>query len=420
MADRTKAGTRAASKSAPQAGKPPLTGLRVLDFGQILAGPFSTRLLADLGADVVKVETATRPERMGARVADPDFKGRQDRPASYLRINRNKRSITIDLKTEGGLSLAKRLASVTDVLLENFSAGVMGRLGLDYESLEPLNPGIIYVSMSGYGHEGPRRDWTSMNMNLQAYSGLMLVTGEEGDQPTSISNSWNDYIGGLHACFGVLHALSERAHTGVGRNLDLAQFECSVATLGPLLLASAVNGTVPPRLGNRSTSAAPQGCYRCAGEDEWCTISVRSDEEWQALVGAMGSPAWAKDDRFETSLGRLRHHDEIDGHLEAWTSGLANTEVETRLKAVGVPAERMRRIKDLVDSPDSGHVFHQTEDPPGWPELMTGVPFAFERSAVAPLKPAPGLGEHTHEVLGEWLDMPASEIGALEEDGALK
>ena len=182
MADGTEADTETQdSSSAPQAGNTPLAGLRVLDFGQILAGPFGTRLLADLGADVVKLESATRMERMGARVADPDFKGRQDRPAGYLRINRNKRSITVNLKTEGGRSIATRLATAADVLLENFSAGVMGRLGLAYEHIQPLNPRIIYVRMSGYGHEGPRRDWTSMNMNLQAYSGLMLVTGEEGD-----------------------------------------------------------------------------------------------------------------------------------------------------------------------------------------------------------------------------------------------
>ncbi len=397
----------------------PLAGIRVLDFGQILAGPFCTRLLADLGADVVRLETASRPERLGATRDDPDFKGRKDRTASYLRTNRNKRSITVNLKTDAGRALATRLAAAADVLLENFSAGVMARLKLDYEHLQPLNPGLIFVSMSGYGHDGPRRDWTSMNMNLQAYSGLMMVTGAEGDLPISISNSWNDFIGGFHACFGVLQSLSDRARTGVGRNLDLAQFESSVATLAPLVLASAVGGSAPTRMGNRSDSAAPHGVYRCAGEDEWCTISVRSDEQWQALVTVMGSPEWAKDARLETLTGRLPHQDMIDGHIEAWTRTLENTDVEARLKAAGVAAERMRRIKDVVDPPDAGAVFRTTEDPPGWPILVTGLPFTFSRSAVAPLQPAPGLGQHTQEVLGEWLGMNESEIGALEEEGAL-
>ena len=410
---------RRPAPSPPELDGLPLAGIRVLDFGQILAGPFCTRLLADLGADVVRLETASRPERVGATRDHRDFKGRKDRTASYLRTNRNKRSITVNLKTNAGRALATRLATVADVLLENFSAGVMARLELDYEHLQPLNPGLIFVSMSGYGHEGPRRDWTSMNMNLQAYSGLMMVTGAEGDLPISISNSWNDFIGGFHACFGVLQSLSDRARTGVGRNLDLAQFESSVATLAPLVLASAVGGSAPARMGNRSGSAAPQGCYQCAGEDEWCTISVRSDEQWQALVTVMGSPEWAKDARFKTLMGRLPHQDEIDGHIEAWTRTLENTDVEARLKAAGVAAERMRRIKDVVDPPDAGHVFRSMEDPPGWPILVTGLPFTYSRSAVAPLQPAPSLGQHTQEVLDEWLGMTEAEINALEEEGAL-
>src|SRR5205085_10627973 len=166
--------------------------------------------------------------------------------------HRSKQSITLNLKTAGGRRAATQLASVADVIVENFSSGVMGRLALDYAHLQPLNPRLIYVSMSGYGHAGPRRSWTSMNLNLQAYSGLMMATGRDGDPPTTISNSWNDYVGGLHACFAVLDALAARERTGQGCNLDLSQFECGVATLGPLLLASAVNGQAPPRQGNRS------------------------------------------------------------------------------------------------------------------------------------------------------------------------
>jgi len=230
----------------------PLTGIRVLDFTHVLAGPFCTRLLADLGADVVRVESSKHPDHPWQSA----FVDSQGRHASYLNTNRSKRAISIDLKSEAGKKLALRLAVVADVVIENFSAGVMGRLGLDNDTLRPLNQTLIYVSMSGYGHDGPRCDWTSMNMNLQGYSGLMMVTGSEGDPPTAISNSWNDYIGGLHACFGIIQALDERAATGKGLLLDLSQFECSVSMIGPLLLSSAVNGASPPRLGNRSMSAA--------------------------------------------------------------------------------------------------------------------------------------------------------------------
>src|SRR5215510_7395023 len=235
----------------------PLAGTRVIDFTHVLAGPFCTRLLADLGADVVRVESSKHPDYPWPSTFISD----DGSHASYLNTNRNKRSIAIDLKNEVGQKIASRLASVADVVIENFSAGVMGRLKLDYPTLQACNPALIYVSMSGYGHNGPRRDWTSMNMNLQGYSGLMMVTGAEGDLPTAISNSWNDFIGGLHAAVGILRALVERKRSGRGANLDLAQFECSVATLGPLLLSGAVNRQAPPRLGNRSTRDAPQGCY---------------------------------------------------------------------------------------------------------------------------------------------------------------
>jgi crotonobetainyl-CoA:carnitine CoA-transferase CaiB-like acyl-CoA transferase len=357
---------------------------------------------------------------MGATKPEPDSKKRQDRPPPYLNTNRNKRSITMNLKNGAGRDLATWLATKADVVVENFSAEVMRRLRLDYDSLRPVNPGLIYVSMSGYGHNGPRKDWTSMNMNLQAYTGLMMVTGAEGDLPTAISNSWNDYIGGLHACFGILQALTERATTGVGANLDLSQFECSVATFGALLMSSAANNTAPPRLGGRSSRAAPQGVYRCAGADEWCAVSVQTDEQWRALVQIMDNPPWAMDQKLETLVGRLRYHDELDQGLEAWTGKLAHTEVERRLKAGGIPAERMRRMNDLIDSADGATVFRPMEDPVEGARLVTGVPFAFSGATLAPLKPAPALGRHTAEVLREWLDLDDGEIKKLGEQGALE
>jgi len=405
--------------SQTESESPQLTGIRILDFSHILAGPFCTRILADLGAEVLKVETDTRPERMGATRIDPASKRRQDRPPSFLNINRNKRSITINLKTEGGRALATQLATKADIVVENFSAEVMARLGLAYEHLQPLNPGLIYVSMSGFGHNGPRKDWTSMNMSLQAYTGLMMVTGAEGDLPTAISNSWNDYIGGLHACYGILEALAERERTGAGRNLDLAQFEGSVATIAPLVIASAFNGEVPPRLGSRSTHAAPQGCYRCAGKDDWCAISVENDSQWKALVSRMGSPDWANDVRFSSLAGRIRHHDELDRNLEAWTSQLTPLEIENRLKPAGIACERMRRMNEIVGAPDAGDVYRWMEDPPSR-TLATGLPFEFSRSPVAPLSPAPRVGEHTQAALEEWLGLPAAKIAELAATGALE
>lgn len=393
----------------------PLSGIRVLDFTHVLAGPFCTRLLADLGADVVRVESSKHPDHPWPSA----FKRSDGRPASYLNTSRSKRSIAINLKSENGQKIATRLATVADIVTENFSAGVMARLKLDYETLRPLNPRLIYASMSGYGHNGPRSDWMSMNMNLQGYGGLMMVTGAEGDPPTAISNSWNDYIGGLHACFAILHVLAERVVSGVGQKVDLSQFEGSVAMIAPLVLSSAVNKTSPRRLGNRSTSVAPQGVYRCAGSDEWCAISVQNDGQWEAMIAAMGNPAWGTDPRFTTILGRLRHHDEIDAYIEAWTKQLPNTEVERRLKAVGVPAERMRRIQDLIDVHDGTEVFKKMAEPEVGSMLTTWLPFTLSLSQVSPPRSAPSLGGHTREVLKSWLDLSEGEIDELKTQGVL-
>jgi benzylsuccinate CoA-transferase BbsF subunit len=398
-----------------QATCPPLAGIRVLDFTHVLAGPFCTRLLADLGADVVRVESSKHPDYPWPSA----FISGDGRHASHLNTNRNKRSIAIDLKNEAGRTVASRLAAVADVVIENFSAGVMDRLKLGYENLRTLNPRLIYVSMSGYGHDGPRRDWTSMNMNLQGYSGLMMVTGAEGDPPTAISNSWNDYIGGLHACFAILQAVDERTARGNGTHIDLSQFECSAAMIGPLLLSSAVNGTVPPRRGNRSAIFAPQGVYRCAGADNWCSLNVRTDEQWTALIKIIEQEAWGSESRFATVDGRMRYHDEIDRQIEAWSCRFANTEVERRLKAVGIPAERMRRINDLIDSENGATIFVKMEEPRVGSMLTTRLPFSLSSASLPLPRSAPGLGEHTTEVLCDWLELTEQEIDTIKDKGAL-
>jgi benzylsuccinate CoA-transferase BbsF subunit len=393
----------------------PLAEIRVLDFTHVLAGPFCTRLLADLGADVVRVESSKHPDYPWPSA----FISGDGRHASYLNTNRNKRSVAIDLKNEVGRTVASRLAAVTDVVIENFSAGVMDKLQLDYENLRTLNHGLIYVSMSGYGHGGPRRDWTSMNMNLQGYSGLMMVTGAEGDPPTAISNSWNDYIGGLHACFAILQAVDNRATTGKGARIDLSQFECSAAMIGPLLLSSAVNGTAPLRRGNRSAVVAPQGVYRCVGTDDWCSISVQTDGQWRSLIKVIEQEAWGSDSRFATVVGRMHHHDEIDRQIEAWSCHFANTEVERSLKAAGVPAERMRRINDLIDSENGATVFAKMDEPRAGSMLTTRLPFSLSLASLPLPRSAPGLGEHTTEVLRDWLGLTEQEIDTIKDEGAL-
>ena len=400
-------------------GAPPLSGVRVLDFGHVLAAPFCTRLLADLGADVVRVESGRHPDFPWPS----SYRHADGRHASYLNTNRNKRSVAIDLKHPAGCDIARRLAAAADVVVENFSAGVMSRLGLGYETLRESNPGLIFASMSGYGHSGPRRDWTSMNMNLQGAAGLMQVTGAEGDPPTAISNSWNDYIGGLHTCYAIIGALTERESTGKGIHLDMGQFECSVSMIAPLLLYSAVKQGNPDRMGNRSERFAPQGVYRCAGEDEWCAVSVHDDGQWRALAEAVEEAvpdaALTGDARFATVAGRLRHHDKIDERIEAWTRGLDSADVEARLKKAGVPAARMRRVRDLAEDPAPSGAYKRMDEPRVGSMLTTALPVEFSESALPPATPAPGLGQHTREVLREWLELSESALAELDGAGAL-
>ena len=402
-----------------EAGQTPLAGIRVLDFGHIVAGPFCVRILADLGADVVKVETSRRQGQTGARRGDAPVRAGHGRPPLLAHVNRNRRSVDLDLKSDEGRAVGRRLAKVADVIVENFSTGVMDRLGLGYDALKDDNPRLVYASMSGYGHTGPRRAWISMNVNLQAHCGLMTATGAEGDPPIGISNSWNDYIAGLHAAFAILGALAERRRTGRGRHLDVSQFECCVATLGGLVLASAVNGAAPPRLGNRSAERAPQGCYRCAGADDWCAISVADDAAWRALVAAVGNEAPAlADPRFATLAGRRAHHDAIDTAIESWTRRRDKADIERLLQAAGVAAERVRRADEMLDTDEWRAALRPMDDGTGTTTKVVGLPFRFGTSAVASPAPASPIGAHNAEVLRDWLGSEPSGAEALSRSGA--
>jgi crotonobetainyl-CoA:carnitine CoA-transferase CaiB-like acyl-CoA transferase len=376
-----------------------LANLKVLDFTHVFAGPFCTRMLADMGADVVHVESL-------ARDTGDSYRG--------VYANRNKRSISLDLKNAAGHAVAAELAKRADVIVENFSATVMQRLKLDYESVQPGNPGLVFISLSGYGHTGPRSSWTSMNMNLQAFTGLMLTTGSEGDPPTSISNSWNDYIGGLHGVIAIMQALNDRILSGRGRHIDLSQFESSVATIGALLMAATASGLPPKRTGNRSSSYAPQGVYPCAGVDEWCAVVVETDAQWRALANVLGEPSLLQDERFTTTVDRLRNQDVLDALIATWTRVRSHAEVERLLHAGNIPAERMRRVEDVVRSSDSGAVYRAVPGGGAQPVLTATLPFRFSANEIEDVGPPCKLGEHSSDVLRDWLGMDDAAIAALD------
>ncbi|HWE76658.1 MAG TPA: CoA transferase [Stellaceae bacterium] len=385
----------------------PLSGIRVLDFGHIVAGPFCVRLLADLGADVIKVETATRQGRTGARRGQRPG-GTNGRTPHLYHVNRNRRSIDLNLKTERGLAVARQLIDKADVLVENFSSGVMERLGIGYRTLARTNPGLVYCSMASFGQSGPRQGWTGMNVTLQACSGLMLATGAQNDPPIGISNSWNDYIGGLHAAVAIVGALSKRRATGKGRHLDVSQFEASVAMIGSLLFASAVTREPPRRLGSRSSTAVPQGVYRCAGEDQWCTISVQSDAQWQKLRVLLGA-----DLRGDLLDERLAQQDKIDAAINAWTNGLSPHDVEKQLTDAGIPAAAMRRADEIAAAAEWQQVLRPlTEHGEAGPKVI-GLPFSFRGSTPREATEAPRMGASGNEALREWLGLDDPAIAEL-------
>jgi len=395
--------------------EPPLAGVRVLAFSTAFAGPTASRYLADLGAEVIKVESRRRPDNtrgFGGPFVEPS--GASIMPG-YVHFNRNKRGIALDLGQERGRELARRLVGISDVVTENFSLRVMKNWGLDYAGLRAIRPDIILLDMQGMGQTGPLRDYLTYGNLLQSYSGLTRVWGYT-------HSSWVDYVAAEHAAFAVLAALLYRERTGRGLHIDLGQLETAAALLGTAYLDYLVNGhTVRPGE-NRAEAKAPSGCYRCRGDDAWCVVDVTSDDEWRRLVEALGRPAWAADPRYATAAGRQADAATLDAHLAAWTASFDPSEVERRLQAAGVPAAAVRGPLDPLDDPHlRARRFYATIDQP---VLGRGdyaePPLHLSDTPIGIRRPAPLLGQDNAYVFGELLGLSSAEIAQLTEEGVLE
>ncbi|MCH2517782.1 MAG: CoA transferase, partial [Dehalococcoidia bacterium] len=283
-----------------------LQGIRVLDFTWIHAGPSATRILADQGAEVIKVESNNALAVVGGP-SSATARGLGQRH----NWNAGKRSISLDMKTPQGVAIAKRLVAVSDVVAENFSGRVMTGWGMDYESLRRVKPDLVMLSMSGFGRTGPWKDRVSYGQTLQAWSGFTELTGFPDTDPCGPASAYSDAVGGMAGAQAVLLALIHRARTGQGQWIDLSQFEALSSLLDTLVLDLSANGADShnQRTGNRPPHAsdAPHGAYRCQGDDRWVAISVPTENEWGSLTGAMGHPSWAQDERFATASGRSHH-----------------------------------------------------------------------------------------------------------------
>jgi len=389
----------------------PLAGLRVLDFTWVVAGPVTTRILADLGADVLKVE---RKDAL-------DFGDRRGGLSGSLM--RGKRSIALHLGDPRGVAVARALAARADVVVDNFSTRVMPNLGLDYETLSRDRPEIICVRMTGYGLTGPDRDNVSYGPTLQALTGYTQLMGEPGKPPAGFGYSYSDLASGHMGALAVLAAVFQRRRTGRGQLVDLAQQEAVASLLGPVLLERAIDGGASRAVGNASQEgpSAPHGIYPCAGDDRWVAITVFTDVGWRRLVAAMGRPSWALDVRFDDVAGRISHAAELDARLAAWTRTLDAHVVTSRLQANGVAAGLVADAADVCTGDPAlaaRRYFADVATPEGRTVRIDGPPFVLAETPAAVHGPGPLLGEHADAVLAE-LGYDAGAIAALRRDGVV-
>ena len=381
----------------------PLAGTRVVDLTAWWAGPSATNVLAALGADVIKVESVARPDqmRLSSTRRPPDDAWWEWGPIFHA-ANLSKRDITLDLGSDEGLDLLRRLVEGADVLVENFTPRVMDHFGLDYESLRARNPGLILVRMPAFGLDGPWRDRTGFAQTMEAVSGLAWRTGFEDDLPTLVLGAC-DPLAGAHAVFATLLALEARHQSGAGMLVESVMVESALNVAAEALVEYGAGGPILGRRGNRGPDAAPQGAYPGAGSDGWVAVAVETDAQWDALVRALGSPAWALDPELGTVQGRRAHHDLIDEHLASWTAQRPAGVAAELLSAAGVPAEEVISARDVVHNPQvrARGLFETEEHPITGRHLVPTIPFHFAHVERWLRAPSPTLGQHNDEVLAQ-------------------
>lgn len=385
---------------------PPLDGLRVIEITTNWAGPVAGRFLADLGADSIKVEWATRPATRALFWVGPfqDFQRQPHHRAMYFyEMNRNKRGVCIDLAKPDGRAAFLELVKTADVVLENNSARVMPNLGLGYEDLRAVNPSIIMVSMSGYGGDGPHRDWVAYGANIETTSSLTSITGYPDGQLSRTTLFYADPVSGNYGAIAVLAALRHRARTGEGQWVDISLNEAGVTYCADALLEYQRTGVVRPPMANRDPDVAPQGVYRCIGTDNWVALTVRSGEEWRRVATLIGRDDLADDPALHELAGRWSRHDELDAAISAWTAGLEQYEVAEALQSLGVPAAPVLANWQMLPDPHLHErgIFRTIVNPIVGAYPTTTWPWRFERTPARLVRPAPLFAQHNREVLHE-------------------
>jgi benzylsuccinate CoA-transferase BbsF subunit len=393
-----------------------LAGLRVLDFCWIGAGAFVTRILADLGAEVIKVESRTHPDNL--RLSGPHQPGAKPLEGSGYFASRNtsKKSIALNMSHPRARQIALTLASRCSIVSNNFRPGVMEKWGLGYGEVAAVNPSVIYLAMPMQGSSGPNRDYIGFGSTIAALCGLVSMAGRPGRPPLGTGTHYPDHVPNPgHALVAVLAAAFHRARTGEGQQIELAQIESTVNMLGPSVLACAATGVLPQTNGNRRAGAVPRGVFPCAGEDVWCAIEANDDRDWQGLVDALGAPEWMRDDELKTLPGREARQGEIEARLAQETGRYSAAELVVRLQAHGVAAAKVATSADVTSDPQllARRYWHHVPHAEMGSVLVNLPPFrAVGEERVAP-GPPPLLGEHTVEIASELLGFDETECRRL-------
>ncbi|MDH4146178.1 MAG: CoA transferase [Acidimicrobiia bacterium] len=407
-----------------------LSHIRVCDFTGQLAGAGATRWMAACGAQIIRIEDPVAKGRWDILRGAPPFKDERrgiEFGAGFQNHNVEKLGVTLNLRTERGKELLAELVKISDVVSENFSAGVMDRLGFGYPQLRELREDIVYVSNSGFGLQGPYGGYKSWGPIAQAVSGLTFNSGLPGEEPAGWGYSYMDHTGGYYMAMAILGALYHRARTGEGQWVDLSCTEAGATLNGPTMLDYTVNGRPLRRDGapntNRATQQglAPHGAYPCAGDDDWVAIACRHDDDWAAIAAEVDAD-WATAERFRTMAGRLAAEDELDSLVETWTRGRGHYELAAALQARGVPAAAVARPGERIDEdPNTAEwglwptVVHREMGDvrvDGYPVHFSGTDWRIEASA-------PCLGEHTDAVFGDLLGLSAKELDQLRGEGVI-
>ena len=398
----------------------PLRGVRVADFGQIIAIPHTGQMLAWLGAEVILIESE---QRLTTRIWPPFAEAEPgvNRSGGFNLVNSSKMSCTLNLREPEGVELARRIISVSDVVLENYSSGTMERMGLGYTDVRKVRPDVGYLSLGAFGRTGPMKDLVGFHSVINLFSGLASVTGHRGSHPRIMGGLFPDAFSGCYCLLALLEALYHRTKTGEGQYIEVAMTEALATILPEAVMEYSLDGTEPERVGNNHKDKAPHNVFRCQGDENWVAISVENDAQFQALAQASDNYGWATDPRFATAEARLQHRDELDPLVQQWTKELAVGDVVERLQGAGVPAGPVLDSAQVLSDPhlvERGFVQSPHHSEVG-PRPMGAFAWGVDGGQNGDFRGAPLLGEHNRKVLQDLLQVPDDEFKRLAENGVI-